>query len=211
MCCEPQHCWGSLKRVCRPSKTQRGIIILEDAAGGAPFHCLLWYLFFLVADAQLVLSHMAVCSAVTGLIRGGGCPSWCLCWSSAGGPPGCRRPSHPAASLSFPVPPPLSPICPAAPAVISSISRWGFILAISLKPIIRPPPILLLSRSVNSHTQGLDQRLMRTGSLIDASQRIHCGLPRVPSPCHQVLLLLQLSYCLGLCCLWVSYPPPSED
>lgn len=156
---------------------------------------------------------MAVCSAVTGLIRGGGCPSWCLCRSSAGGPPGCRRPSHPAASLALPVPPPLSPICPAAPApaVISFVSPWGFTLAISLKPIIRPPPILLLSRSVNKHTQGLDQRLKRIGSLIDASRRIHCGLTRVPGPCHQVLLLLQLSYCLGLCCVPVSYPPPSED
>lgn len=149
---------------------------------------LLWYLFFLVAGARLVLSRTAACSAVTGLIRGGGCPSRRPRWSSAGGPRGCRRPPHPTASVS------LSPICPAAPSpsVVSSVSRWGSILAISPKPVIRPPPIPLLSRSVNSPTQALDQSPERAGSLIDAYQRIHCCCPAFPSMSSSVAVVAAL-------------------
>lgn len=163
-----------LVRVCRPSE-RNNYPRRRCRRNPIPLR-LLWYLFFLAADARLVLSRTAACSAVTGLIRGGGCPSLCPRWSSAGGPRGCRRPPHPTASVSLPVPPPLSPICPAAPSpsVVSSVSRWGSILAISPKPVIRPPPIPLLSRSVNNRAQALDQSPERAGSLIDAYQRIHC-------------------------------------
>lgn len=136
----------------------------------------------------------------------------CLCaghpagnWGNMGGGLGKQGPVEPHSS-SNPLHPFLSLLSysfalllslPILFSFLSSISQQGIISCDPLKPIISQP---LSNQPLNSNRQPFDQSPRRTGSLIDAYQRIHCCSPVLPIPvimCAVVIANLSL-YCISV-------------